>query len=222
LPIIPEPKRQRFIFVEHDIQQPDFTLMIGSETILNNLPMDLEGNDNFVAVDRGRRVIYGPFTQTSVQLKFEPPTELIQKDVATSDICKKLFPYVFFIEPSPSEMTIDRGLRWEAVAEMLGLPVESWDSLETLEITDKDFETLCQNLRIIQSHNVIFHGATPLTEKLGLYGSSEPVLVHFDKSDLPAKQDSPCYLGSPIDALDLFGGDEEALGDYVEHLADKD
>lgn len=182
--------------------------------------MDLEGNDDFVAVDLQRRVIYGPFTQTSVQLKFDTPVELIQKDMATSEISKKLFPYVYYIEPSPPEMTIDRGLRWEAVAEMLGLPVESWDSLETLEITDEDFDTLCQHLRTIQNHKVIFYGAVPLTEKLSLYGSSDPVPMHFEMSDRPAERPSTHYFRGSVDALSLFDGNEEALGDYVEHLTD--
>jgi hypothetical protein len=143
-------KRKRIYFflrenIRHYFSGPPPWIMVDAAA-MNDLPMNLPGDNRFLMANSANGSVMGIFEQTGLQRFDAVGAPYFEKDPGTpetSTIVGHYFtPFTQVIEGNRKFHT----LPWRRVAEILGVHEDNWLSLRSMEITDEQFELLCAEL----------------------------------------------------------------------------
>lgn len=143
-------KRKRiYFFLRENIRRcfsgPSPWTMV-DEAAMNDLPMNLPGDNRFLMANSANGTVMGIFEQTGPQRYDAVGAPYFIKDPGTpetSTIVGHYFtPFTQVIEGSRKFHT----LPWWRVAKILEVHEDNWLSLRSMQITDEQFELLCAEL----------------------------------------------------------------------------
>jgi len=144
------PKRKRiYFFLDENIRRcfsgPPPWIMV-DEAAMNDLPMNLPGDNRFLMANSGTGLVMGIFEQTGPQRFDAVGAPYVEKKPGTPETSTIVGHYF-----TPFTQVAEGGRRfhalpWRRVAKILGVHEDNWLSLRSMQITDEQFECLCAEL----------------------------------------------------------------------------
>lgn len=145
-------KRKRiYFFIDENIRRcfsgPPPWIMV-DEAAMNDLPMNLPGDNRFLMANSATGLVMGIFEQIGPQRYDAEGAPYDKKEPGTPEI-STIVGHYFTPFTQVSEGNGSRrfhALPWRQVAKILGVHEDNWLSLRSMKITDEQFELLCAEL----------------------------------------------------------------------------
>lgn len=145
-------RRRRILFLltesipdEEDFKGPG-PWITGHKDWVPDAPMDLPGDNRFLIANSWTRRIYGPFVQTKPQYSDAEGKVFCRKVWGTPEIFQVTYHNLIEFTKANPEIPVKRGLEWEDIVRLIAVPAASWKQLRKLELTDNEFDTICDLL----------------------------------------------------------------------------
>lgn len=129
--------------------------IIGHISEVKDLPIDYPGDNLFVIANSRTRVIFGPFKQTKPQRYDVTGQIFYRKEPAISETYEVECHWLMEFGQVSSDYVITKGLPWNELAKLIGVPENTWRSMRKLQLTEAQFETICIELEKFNRDSVL-------------------------------------------------------------------
>jgi len=175
------------------------TWRTGHQLETKDLPGDQPGDNRFVIANSLTGVVFGPFEQTQAQYYHAEGESFMRKEEGTRQVYPVTCHWLMDLDQVDHDYQITRGLPWTLAAKVMDVAQEEWWRLRRLQMSDAQFENLCQELRGLNRNR-------SLQVQIGqrIYGLAEEELAELGYYD---EEGAPEYWESWV-RDEFFDGDE--------------